>query len=61
MTVERQIGRDFLASAGYVGTRGVHVEIRDSNRTPNGIPRVDQIGLSGFRADCYFPGFEEGT
>jgi hypothetical protein len=44
LTVERQIGRDFLASAGYVGTRGVHLlRFATPNLGPNGIPRVDQI------------------
>ena len=57
LTVEHQLGRDFLASAGYVGTRGVHLlRFATPNLGPNGIPRVDSIlplELAGF----LFPGF----
>ena len=44
ITVEHQLGRDFLASAGYVGTKGVHLlRFATPNLGPNGIPQVDQI------------------
>jgi hypothetical protein len=57
LTVERQIGRDFLASAGYVGTRGVHLlRFATPNLGPNGIPRVDQISPIEF-ANFLFPSF----
>jgi hypothetical protein len=57
LTVERQVGRDFLASAGYVGTRGVHLlRFATPNLGPNGIPRVDQIGPIRV-LELLFPGF----
>ena len=61
LTLEQQMGRDFVASAAYVGTRGVHL-LRQStpNLGPNAIPLVNNItptsptGFSGL----IFPVFE---
>ncbi len=63
LTVERQLGRDFLASAGYVGTRGVHLlRFATPNLGPNGIPRVDQIGPVRLpNVNLLFPGFRGGN
>ncbi len=57
LTVEHQFGRDFLAQAGYVGTRGAHLlRFATPNLGPNGIPRVDQIRAIDF-IGTLFPGF----
>ncbi|HJQ71134.1 MAG TPA: carboxypeptidase-like regulatory domain-containing protein [Blastocatellia bacterium] len=70
LTVERQVGRDFLASAGYVGTRGVHLlRFATPNLGPNGIPRVrdivpvtlDRFLFPGFVGENLAPGFLNTT
>ena len=46
LTVEREIKRDFLFSAAYVGTRGVHLlRFATPNLGPNAIPRLTSVGL----------------
>jgi hypothetical protein len=64
LSVERQLSRDFVASAAYVGTRGVHL-LRQStpNLGPNAIPRVNSItptSPNGFPG-LIFPVFEGGV
>lgn len=60
LSIERQVAADFIASAAYVGTRGVHL-LRQStpNLGPNGIPVV--TGAVGVRPngfpDLIFPAF----
>ncbi len=61
LTVEREIKRDFLFSAAYVGTRGVHL-LRSAtpNLGPNAISYVTSIGVEtpiAGRADLRFPVF----
>lgn len=44
LTFEHQFGKDFLASAAYVGTKGVHLlRFATPNLGPNAIPQVNQI------------------
>ncbi|MCI0488690.1 MAG: hypothetical protein L0229_19040, partial [Blastocatellia bacterium] len=48
LTIEREIGKDFLASAGYVGTKGVHLlRFATPNLGPNGIPVVLSASVDG--------------
>ncbi len=61
LTIERQLSRDFVASAAYVGTRGVHL-LRQAtpNLGPNAIPVVINVLASRpFRTspDLIFPNF----
>jgi hypothetical protein len=45
-TVEREVKRDFLVSAAYVGTRGVHLlGFATPNLGPNSIPKVTGINF----------------
>jgi hypothetical protein len=44
LTIEREFGRDFLASAAYVGTKGTHLlRFATPNLGPNTIPAVRDI------------------
>lgn len=44
ITIERQFGRDLLLSAGYIGTRGVHLlRFATPNLGPNAIPVVSDV------------------
>lgn len=55
LTIERQLGRDFMISAGYVGTRAVHLlRFTTPNLGPNSIPLVDDI-----KVDTPFPEFPD--
>ena len=57
LTVEHQFARDFLASAAYVGTRGVHLlRFATPNLGPNAIPVVTGISAQPVSAD--FPNFK---
>jgi hypothetical protein len=48
LTVEQQLGRDFLVNAAYVGTRGVHLlRFSTPNLGPNAIPQVTSVGSNG--------------
>ncbi len=52
LTVEQQLGRDFLVNAAYVGTRGVHLlRFSTPNLGPNAIPQVTSVGNDG-NATC---------
>jgi len=61
LTVEREIMRDFLFSAAYVGTKGVHLlRFATPNLGPNAISYVSSIGVETpfpGRADLRFPLF----
>ncbi len=61
LTVEREILRDFLFSAAYVGTRGVHLlRTATPNLGPNAISLVSNIGVEtpiAGRPDLRFPVF----
>jgi Carboxypeptidase regulatory-like domain len=61
LTVEREIKRDFLFSAAYVGTRGVHLlRFATPNLGPNAISYVNSIELeppAPGSADPIFPVF----
>jgi hypothetical protein len=47
LTIERQIKRDFLLSAAYVGTKGVHLlRFATPNLGPNAIPVVSSVQIS---------------
>jgi carboxypeptidase family protein len=58
LTLEHQFGKDFLASAAYVGTRGAHLlRFATPNLGPNAIPLVSQVqtqSIPGLR-DVLFP------
>lgn len=44
LTIERQFGKDFLASVAYVGTRGVHLlRFATPNLGPNALPFVTDL------------------
>ena len=48
LTVERQLGNDFLLSAAYVGTRGVHLlRVSTPNLGINATPVVNEIRANG--------------
>jgi len=48
LTVEQQLGRNFVANAAYVGTRGVHLlRFATPNLGPNAIPQVTSVGSIG--------------
>src|SRR5262245_7474443 len=61
LTVEREINRDFLFSAAYVGTRGVHLlRFATPNLGPNAISYVDSVEVltpAPGSADPIFPVF----
>jgi hypothetical protein len=62
LTVERAIGRDFLVTAAYVGTRGVKLlRFATPNLGPNALPRITGFSTSGFLfPDPLFTGTIEG-
>lgn len=48
LTIEQQLGRDFLVNAAYVGTRGVHLlRFNTPNLGPNAVPQVTRVGNLG--------------
>ncbi|MEK6299932.1 MAG: carboxypeptidase-like regulatory domain-containing protein [Acidobacteriota bacterium] len=58
LTVEHQFAKAFLASAGYVGTKGVHLlRFATPNLGPNAIPQVNSVSTQSFpgREDLRFP------
>jgi carboxypeptidase family protein len=56
LTLEHQFSRDFLASAAYVGTKGVHLlRFATPNLGPNAIPIVTGITAQPVSSD--FPNF----
>lgn len=61
LTIERQLKRDFHASAAYVGTRGLHLlRFATPNLGPNSIPVVDHIAVDSPFPDApelKFPAF----
>ncbi len=61
LTVEREIARDFLFSAAYVGTRGVHLlRFATPNLGPNAISYVSGVAVENpfpGRTDLRFPLF----
>jgi hypothetical protein len=47
LTLEHQFGKDFLMSAAYVGTRGVHLlRFATPNLGPNAIPVVSDVSIN---------------
>jgi len=49
LTVEQQLGRDFLVNAAYVGTKGVHLlRFNTPNLGPNAVPQVTNVRNAGF-------------
>lgn len=57
LTVEHQFSKDFLASAAYVGTRGVHLlRFATPNLGPNAIPVV--TGITAQAVSELFPNFK---
>jgi hypothetical protein len=59
LTFEHQVNRDFLLSAAYVGTKGVHLlRFATPNLGPNAIPIVQSVGVQNpvaGRGDLVFP------
>ena len=56
LTLEHQFGKDFLASAAYVGTRGTHLlRFATPNLGPNAIPVV--TGIDAQPVSANFPNF----
>lgn len=48
LTVEQQLGRDFLVNAAYVGTKGVHLlRFATPNLGPNAVPQVTRVTNDG--------------
>ncbi|HXG65612.1 MAG TPA: hypothetical protein VNO70_10925, partial [Blastocatellia bacterium] len=50
LTIEHEFARDYFASAGYVGTRGVHLlRFATPNLGPNSIPVILDVAVNAFQ------------